>query len=89
MATMSDDAGPASLGPSSSSRSRSILIGSKNGYASFLSTHTSSPIIAGTDPGVETNSGPFVMGTGTVGAVTIDNGIHHERPVVGQKVFAA
>jgi autotransporter-associated beta strand protein len=46
----------------------------QNGYAIFLSTHTSSPIIGGTDPGVETNSGPFVMGTGTVGAVTIDNG---------------
>jgi hypothetical protein len=46
----------------------------QNGYAIFLSTHTSSPIIAGIDPGVETNSGPFVMGTGTVGAVTIDNG---------------
>lgn len=46
----------------------------QNGYAIFLSTHTSSPIIAGIDPGVETNSGPFVMGTGTVGAVTLDKG---------------
>ena len=46
----------------------------QNGYAIFLNTHTSSPVIAGTDPGVETNSGPFVMGTGTVGAVTVDNG---------------
>jgi hypothetical protein len=46
----------------------------QNGYAVFLSTHTSSPIIAGTAAGVPTSSGPFVMGTGTVGAVAVNDG---------------
>lgn len=46
----------------------------RNGHALFMSTHTSSDIIAGTETGVTTNSGPFVMGTGTLKKLTVNDG---------------